>query len=109
MTKPDPRLEHDRRTLARSELEVIPREPLPGQAEFAWEGRGIMLSIPEAAARLGISPASVRRLVAAGTLPSYRPTPGRVVLAEVDVAAHLERSRCEGGAVREVRLKYIRM
>lgn len=68
-----------------------------------------MLSIPQAAAQLGVSPASVRRLIARGTLAAFRPTPRRVVVAEAAVAAHLERSRCEGGAAREVKLKYIRM
>lgn len=60
-----------------------------------------MLSIAQAADRLGISPAAVRALVRAGRLRHYRPTLGgrRVVIAEADVAAHLEASQRQGIAV----------
>jgi excisionase family DNA binding protein len=54
-----------------------------------------MLTIAQAADRLGISPAAVRALVRAGKLRHYRPTLGgrRVVIAEADVMAHLEASQ----------------
>jgi excisionase family DNA binding protein len=52
-----------------------------------------MLSVREAALALGISPTSVRLLMRRGELPYHRPTRGRVVIAEADVAAHLERTR----------------
>jgi excisionase family DNA binding protein len=54
-----------------------------------------MMSVRETAAALGISPTSVRLLMRRGELPFHRPTRGRVVIAEVDVAAHLERTRSD--------------
>jgi excisionase family DNA binding protein len=55
-----------------------------------------MMSVREAAVALGISPTSVRLLMRRGELPYHRPTRGRVVIAEADVAAHLERTRHQG-------------
>lgn len=39
-----------------------------------------LLSVNEAAARAGISPASIRRLVRSGRLRAYRPVPDRIVI-----------------------------
>jgi excisionase family DNA binding protein len=55
-----------------------------------------MMSVREAARAMGISPTSVRLLMRRGELPYHRPTRGRVVLSEADVAAHLERTRHQG-------------
>ena len=54
-----------------------------------------MLTIKEAAMRLGISPSAVRKLINQGKLPHYRPCPAAIRLKETDVDAYLESTRCD--------------
>jgi excisionase family DNA binding protein len=48
---------------------------------------------PEAARFLGISLRRLDDLLAEGAIPTYRPTPGRVLVAETDLVAHLRARR----------------
>jgi excisionase family DNA binding protein len=57
-----------------------------------------LLTIAEAALQLGISPSSVRNLVARGRLPSYRPLPRCVRLDPADLARFRESCRIEATA-----------
>lgn len=47
----------------------------------------------EAARFLGISTRRLDDLLAAGSLPTYRPTPGRVLISEADLVAYLRARR----------------
>lgn len=47
----------------------------------------------EAARFLGISTRRLDDLLAAGALPTYRPTPGRVLIAEADLVEYLRTRR----------------
>jgi excisionase family DNA binding protein len=51
-----------------------------------------MLSVAEVAERLGCSPDTVQRLIAAGELPAYR-IGGRLKVNEADLAEYLNRAR----------------
>ena len=46
-----------------------------------------LLKVPEAAERLGLAPATVRKLIARRELPAVRPTRRAVRLREEDIAA----------------------
>jgi excisionase family DNA binding protein len=64
------------------------------------------MTIPEAAARVGISPDAVRQLVRAGALAHYRPTLGgrKIVLDAADVEAYWAGCRRSGSMpVRDLR------
>ena len=47
----------------------------------------------EAARFLGISTRRLDDLLAAGAIPTYRPTPGRVLVAEADLVAYINARR----------------
>jgi excisionase family DNA binding protein len=49
-----------------------------------------LISVNEAAARLGLSPLTIRRLIRCGKLPHVRPTPRTVRLRETDLEAFLQ-------------------
>ena len=48
---------------------------------------------PEAARFLGISTRRLDDLLATGAIPTYRPTPGRVLIAEADLVEYLRAHR----------------
>jgi excisionase family DNA binding protein len=52
-----------------------------------------VLSVREAAAKLGVSLRTARRICAAGLLPLYRVSPGRLVVGEADLAQYLQSVR----------------
>jgi excisionase family DNA binding protein len=52
-----------------------------------------VLSLREAAAKLGLSSRTVRRICAAGLLPLYRVSPRRVVIREADLESYLQSVR----------------
>ena len=64
-----------------------------------------MLTIAEAALQLGISPSSVRNLVARGRLPSYRPLPRCIRIAPGDLARFRESVRSEGEPTQQPRAR----
>jgi excisionase family DNA binding protein len=57
-----------------------------------------LLTIKEAALQLGVSPSSVRNLIARGKLASYRPLPRCVRLDPAEVAAYRQSCRTEACA-----------
>ncbi len=70
-----------------------------------------MLSIREAALRLGISPDAVYELCRAGRLAHYRlgVHGGRLMIAEPDLAAYLESCRVEAATARpRMTLRHVR-
>ena len=57
---------------------------------------GDLLTVREAARRLGISQTAVRRLVKRGVLPHVRPLPGVVRIRPEAVEHHINRTTCGG-------------
>ncbi len=57
-----------------------------------------LMSVNEAAARLGLSPLTVRRLIRRGVLPHARPTPRTVRVPESAVEALARPNGTEGPA-----------
>ena len=49
-----------------------------------------LITVNEAAARLGLSPLTIRRLIREGKLPHVRPTPRAVRVREADLEAFLQ-------------------
>ena len=83
--------------------ETLQREPA-GEGWGEWPGVVIavpplMVGVPEAARLLGMSPASVKRMVSSGALPSVLAGPGggRRLLATADLAAYVAALPRSGG------------
>lgn len=51
------------------------------------------LSVPQAAAYMSLSRNTVRRLVWSSAVPSYRPSPGRVVLMRTELDRYMDGHR----------------
>lgn len=68
-----------------------------------------MMSIQEAALRLGLTPSAVYKLCRAGCLPYYRlgPRGGKVLLKPDDVADYLESCRVETPSGSTLPLKHL--
>lgn len=57
----------------------------------------VALTVEEAAARLRLSPRTVRRMIGAGTLPATRPGGKRWIILESEVTRILARAATAGG------------
>jgi excisionase family DNA binding protein len=53
----------------------------------------IWLSVPQAAVYMALSTNTVRRLVWSNAVPSYKPSPGRVVLKRADLDRYMDGHR----------------